>query len=128
MRSTLGIAWIWWHSLGRPTSVWLNGSFGASKHAGEVSSNAACDSTAALWPQSSVSGQVRVDAVAALRNLVDAFHKDDLPNIKPLIPNLLNQLFALMNEVGSCFLFAWDSCMFTQLPARQLPLPALRYT
>jgi len=45
--------------------------------------------------------QVRVDAVAALRNLVDAFDKDDLPSIKPLIPNLLNQLFALMNEVSS---------------------------
>ena len=45
--------------------------------------------------------QVRVDAVAALRNLVDAFHEDDLPSIQPLIPNLLNQLFALMNEVRS---------------------------
>ena len=44
--------------------------------------------------------QVRVDAVAALRNLVDAFHADDLPSIKPLIPSLLNQLFALMAEVG----------------------------
>ncbi|CAL5220954.1 g3058 [Coccomyxa viridis] len=44
---------------------------------------------------------VRVDAVAALRNLVDAFHEDDLPSIQPLIPNLLNQLFALMNEVES---------------------------
>ncbi len=42
-----------------------------------------------------------MDAVSALRNLVDAFHKDDLPSIKPLIPSLLNQLFALMNEV--CF-------------------------
>ena len=43
--------------------------------------------------------QVRVDAVAALRSLVDAFHEDDLPSIKPLIPSLLNQLFALMAEV-----------------------------
>ena len=42
-----------------------------------------------------------MDAVSALRNLVDAFHKDNLPSIKPLIPSLLNQLFALMNEV--CF-------------------------
>ena len=42
-----------------------------------------------------------MDAVAALRNLVDAFHKDDLPSIQPLIPNLLNQLFALMKEVRS---------------------------
>ena len=41
-----------------------------------------------------------MDAVAALRNLVDAFHADDLSNIKPLIPSLLNQLFALMQEVG----------------------------
>lgn len=39
--------------------------------------------------------------MAALRNLVDAFHKDDLPTIKPLIPDLLNQLFALMNEASS---------------------------
>ena len=45
--------------------------------------------------------QVRVDAVAALRSLVDAFHEDDLPSIKPLIPSLLNQLFALMAEVRS---------------------------
>ena len=45
--------------------------------------------------------QVRVDAVAALRSLVDAFHADDLPSIKPLIPSLLNQLFALMAEVGA---------------------------
>ena len=44
--------------------------------------------------------QVRVDAVAALRNLVDAFHADDLHTIKPLVPSLLNQLFALMAEVG----------------------------
>lgn len=44
------------------------------------------------WPQ------VRVDAVAALRNLVDAFNADDLPSIQPLIPALLNQLFALMAE------------------------------
>ncbi|EIE23737.1 ARM repeat-containing protein [Coccomyxa subellipsoidea C-169] len=44
---------------------------------------------------------VRVDAVAALRSLVDAFHEDDLPSIKPLIPSLLNQLFALMAEVES---------------------------
>ncbi len=43
--------------------------------------------------------KVRVDAVAALRSLVDAFHEDDLPSIKPLIPSLLNQLFALMAEV-----------------------------
>lgn len=42
---------------------------------------------------------MRVDAVAALRNLVDAFYADDLPSIKPLIPQLLNQLFALMAEV-----------------------------
>ena len=69
-----------------------------------------------------------MDAVAALRNLVDAFHKDDLPNIKPLIPNLLNQLFALMNEAGACILFACDSCMLTPLPARQLLMPALIYT
>ena len=69
-----------------------------------------------------------MDAVAALRNLVDAFHKDDLPNIKPLIPNLLNQLFALMNEAGAWILFACDSCMLATLPARQLLVPALQYT
>ena len=44
---------------------------------------------------------MRVDAVAALRNLVDAFHADDLHTIKPLVPSLLNQLFALMAEVGT---------------------------
>jgi hypothetical protein len=55
--------------------------------------------------------QVRVDAVAALRNLVDAFHADDLASIKPLIPNLLNQLFALMQEVGTA-----SACMFSVWP------------
>ena len=43
--------------------------------------------------------QVRVDAVAALRNLVEAFDDDHLDSIKPLLPELLNLLFALMVEV-----------------------------
>ena len=45
--------------------------------------------------------QVRVDAVVALRNLVEAYHKDDLDAIKPLVPSLLDQLFALMKEASS---------------------------
>ena len=59
-----------------------------------------------------------MDAVAALRNLVDAFHKDDLPSIKPLIPNLLNQLFALMNEVCGrtvCNLWLQHHCAALQM-------------
>jgi len=43
--------------------------------------------------------QVRVDAVAALRNLVEAFDDDHLDSIKPLLPELLNLLFGLMVEV-----------------------------
>ena len=43
--------------------------------------------------------QVRVDAVAALRNLMDAYGEDHLDEIKPHIPNLLDQLFRLMAEV-----------------------------
>ena len=43
--------------------------------------------------------KVRVDAVAALRNLVEAFDDDHLDSIKPLLPELLNLLFALMVEV-----------------------------
>ncbi|KAK9839718.1 hypothetical protein WJX81_008385 [Elliptochloris bilobata] len=44
---------------------------------------------------------IRVDAVAALRNLVEAFDDDHLDTIKPLLPELLNLLFALMVEVES---------------------------
>ena len=40
-----------------------------------------------------------MDAVAALRNLVEAFDDDHLDSIKPLLPELLNLLFALMVEV-----------------------------
>lgn len=77
-----------------------------------------------------VCAQVRVDAVAALRNLVDAFHKDDLPSIKPLIPNLLNQLFALMNEVCSRpvrILWLASRCLHSQYagPARSASSSAL---
>ena len=55
---------------------------------------------------SSCWAQVRVDAVAALRNLVEAFDDDHLDSIKPLLPELLNLLFALMVEVTAapcCF-------------------------
>lgn len=43
--------------------------------------------------------QVRVDAVVALRNLMDAFDEDHLADIKPHIGKLLEQLFCLMAEV-----------------------------
>lgn len=52
-----------------------------------------------------------MDAVAALRNLVDAFHADDLHSIKPLVPSLLNQLFALMAEVGTPFFWEMWKCL-----------------
>ena len=57
--------------------------------------------------------QVRVDAVAALRNLVEAFDDDHLDSIKPLLPELLNLLFALMVEVMTA---PCRSCQFCQMP------------
>ena len=42
---------------------------------------------------------MRVDAVVALRAMVEAYDDDALEAIKPLVPALLNELFALMNEV-----------------------------
>ena len=44
--------------------------------------------------------QVRVDAVVALRNLVEAYDEDHLADIKPHIAGLLDHLFRLMAEVS----------------------------
>lgn len=43
--------------------------------------------------------QVRVDAVVALRQIVDAYSEDHLDEMKPHLPVLLDQLFKLMAEV-----------------------------
>lgn len=77
--------------------------------------------------------QVRVDAVAALRNLVEAFDDDHLDSIKPLLPELLTLLFALMVEVMAapccpccqfCHLYIIAMCSPCWLPRWFLgPLP-----
>lgn len=41
---------------------------------------------------------VRMDAVVAVRHFVDAL--EDHSILKPILPQLLNQFFSLMNEVG----------------------------
>ena len=43
--------------------------------------------------------QVRVGAVMAARQFIDAYEADQLDQIKPLIPSLLDQIFKLMQEV-----------------------------
>ena len=45
---------------------------------------------------------MRVDAVAALRQLVDAYDEGHLDEMKPHLPTLLDQLFSLMSEVPLC--------------------------
>ena len=45
------------------------------------------------------SAQVRVDAVIALRYLVEAYSDDHLADMKPHLPSLLEHLFRLMSEV-----------------------------
>lgn len=45
--------------------------------------------------------QVRVDAVVALRSFIDAFDSDGLQQVKPLIPQLLDVFFQLMQEVSA---------------------------
>ncbi|KAK9824621.1 hypothetical protein WJX72_011782 [[Myrmecia] bisecta] len=42
---------------------------------------------------------VRVDAVIALRSLIDAYPEERLAEIQPLVPQLLNEFFKLMSEV-----------------------------
>lgn len=44
--------------------------------------------------------QVRVDAVIALRSIVDAYSDDHLDDMKPHLPNLLDHLFRLMSEAS----------------------------
>ena len=46
--------------------------------------------------------QVRVDAVVALRSFIDAFDTEGLQQVKPLIPQLLDVFFQLMQEVLLC--------------------------
>ena len=43
-----------------------------------------------------------MDAVIALRNIVDAYSEDHLDAMKPHLPSLLDSLFRLMAEV-LCF-------------------------
>lgn len=52
--------------------------------------------------------QVRVDAVVALRSFIDAFDTEGLQQVKPLIPQLLDVFFQLMQEVQplSCSLLS----------------------
>ena len=40
-----------------------------------------------------------MDAVVALRSFVEAFSEEEVAAIKPLIPQLLDEFFKLMNEV-----------------------------
>ena len=47
-----------------------------------------------------VNMQVRVDAVVALRSFIDAFDTEGLQQVKPLIPQLLDVFFQLMQEVS----------------------------
>lgn len=44
--------------------------------------------------------QVRVDAVIALRSIVEAYSDEHLDDMKPHLPSLLEQLFRLMSEVS----------------------------
>ena len=44
---------------------------------------------------------MRVDAVVALRSFIDAFDAEGLQQVKPLIPQLLDVFFQLMQEVGT---------------------------
>jgi hypothetical protein len=43
--------------------------------------------------------QVRIDAVTGLRNMMEAYDESNLEMIKPILPKLLNDLFALLTEV-----------------------------
>ena len=43
--------------------------------------------------------QVQVDAVVALRFLIDALDAQQLPQVKAVLPGLLNEIFGLMNKV-----------------------------
>ena len=56
-----------------------------------------------------VNMQVRVDAVVALRSFIDAFDTEGLQQVKPLIPQLLDVFFQLMQEVSlpRLTLLAW---------------------
>ena len=40
-----------------------------------------------------------MDAVVALRNFIDKYDAEDLQQVKPLIPQLLDVFFQLMQEV-----------------------------
>lgn len=53
--------------------------------------------------------QVRVDAVVALRSFIDAFDTEGLQQVKPLISQLLDVFFQLMQEVSlpKMTLLAW---------------------
>eukprot|EP00891_Asterochloris_glomerata_P009638 jgi/Astpho2/9638/fgenesh1_pm.00146_%23_24_t len=44
---------------------------------------------------------VRVDAVVALRNFIDAFDEGHIDTVKPLIPQLLDSVFNLMQQIES---------------------------
>ena len=42
---------------------------------------------------------MQVDAVVALRFLIDALDAQQLPQVKAVLPGLLNEIFGLMNKV-----------------------------
>ena len=43
--------------------------------------------------------QVKVDATMALRPFMEEYEEEDIAALKPLIPQLLNEIFKLMSEV-----------------------------
>lgn len=47
-----------------------------------------------------------MDSVVALRHLIDAFDAEELPRVKAVLPQLLEEIFKLMNKVRLC-LFAF---------------------
>lgn len=53
--------------------------------------------------------QVKVDATMALRNFIEEYEEEDIGALKPLIPQLLNEIFKLMSEVGHATLASTSS-------------------
>jgi hypothetical protein len=55
--------------------------------------------------------QVRIDAVTGLRNLMEAYDESNLEMIKPILPKLLNDLFALLTEVRVCLITGYTDIL-----------------
>ena len=58
-----------------------------------------------------VAAQVKVDATMALRLFVEEYEEEDIGALKPLIPQLLNEIFKLMSEVCSLLNTLQCSCL-----------------